>query len=186
MGQRCSRDQHSIESDSEMYTDNDNDNDHGDTSNSSQVPAAATYQHHNNTTTTTATSIIGPNISGVAPTAPRAMPADSSAPADNNLLNVFCRKNRATGNNNNSSSSSSINNNKRGGGPRASNYNDVHIRVSEELMQYEEKNQQDLHNGSDYRPMGVVGLTNLGNTCFLNSSIQCLSATIPLTDYFLG
>ena len=29
-------------------------------------------------------------------------------------------------------------------------------------------------------------LQNLGNTCFLNSSIQCLSATIPLTDYFLG
>ena len=67
---------------------------------------------------------------------------------------------------------------------RASNYNDVHIQVSEQLMQFEEKNQQ--QSLSDYRPMGVVGLQNLGNTCFLNSSIQCLSATIPLTDYFLG
>lgn len=67
---------------------------------------------------------------------------------------------------------------------RASNYNDIHIQVSETLMQYEEKNQQEAL--SDYRPMGVVGLQNLGNTCFLNSSIQCLSATIPLTDYFLG
>jgi Ubiquitin carboxyl-terminal hydrolase len=70
---------------------------------------------------------------------------------------------------------------------RASNYNDVHIQVSEQLRQFEEKNQQQALNMNDeYRPMGVVGLQNLGNTCFLNSSIQCLSATIPLTDYFLG
>lgn len=33
---------------------------------------------------------------------------------------------------------------------------------------------------------GKVGLTNLGNTCFMNCSLQCLSNTVPLTDYFLG
>lgn len=68
---------------------------------------------------------------------------------------------------------------------RQSNYNQIHIKVSETLKQFEDENASQILN-SDYQPMGVVGLQNLGNTCFLNSSIQCLSATIPLTDYFLG
>lgn len=33
---------------------------------------------------------------------------------------------------------------------------------------------------------GVCGLTNLGNTCFMNSALQCLSNTPPLTEYFLS
>ncbi|XP_028789871.1 ubiquitin carboxyl-terminal hydrolase 8 [Neltuma alba] len=42
---------------------------------------------------------------------------------------------------------------------------------------------------SSYKAVGSLGLTglqNLGNTCFMNSAIQCLVHTPKLVDYFLG
>jgi ubiquitin carboxyl-terminal hydrolase 4/11/15 len=38
----------------------------------------------------------------------------------------------------------------------------------------------------DYSRWGRVGLNNLGNTCFLNSAMQCMMHVAPLTRYFLS
>lgn len=47
--------------------------------------------------------------------------------------------------------------------------------------------------GSDYPvtywldiQIGTSGLKNLGNTCYMNAPIQCLSATVPFARFFTG
>ena len=37
-----------------------------------------------------------------------------------------------------------------------------------------------------YSNKGLSGLMNLGNSCYMNSAIQCLSNTVELTNYFLS
>lgn len=40
--------------------------------------------------------------------------------------------------------------------------------------------------GLDDRPGSLVGLQNLGNTCFINTCVQCLSSLAPFCGFFLS
>ena len=59
----------------------------------------------------------------------------------------------------------------------------LHNKLHEYIKQYQTKA---LDNSSINKYNNLVGLMNLGNTCFINSSLQCLFHTKELSNYFLN
>ena len=151
-----SKDQQSFESDSDMYTDEDEDDD-GEAHQDRRTDGPTSLRRINDRT-----KITVPMVSATTATTGSNENVGESSAHSTHMSNEFRRSGTPR---------SPASNKRNDGSRRASNYNDVHIQVSEQLMQYEEKNQQQELN--DYRPMGVVGYVWFLSRSWKILSLEC-------------
>lgn len=62
----------------------------------------------------------------------------------------------------------------------------IRAAASKNLVEAQAEGFNDLEIPPECDQVGLTGLENLGNTCYLNSIIQCLANTRQLRDFFLG
>ena len=65
----------------------------------------------------------------------------------------------------------------------------IFLEIKSENFQFSEQKPEIFKSSTktqSNRTHGIVGLHNLGNTCYMNSALQCLSNTQDLTRYILS